>query len=341
MPDGRCVVVDSCIENGQNVVVGLLTHLRRREIDLLVVTHADLDHADGLADIISAFNVRRAWRYPGAGTLVDLLPRLIALNPRDLRLRRLGASLDALDLLQTRNRVHDVGMETRAWPPGTSDFSVNAIAPTPKDVGAFRRALQGELVELGHTGRPQLGRNLRDYLLGKRRRLAPGSNPLSVALSVEWRRTRLILGGDVEHPTDPERGWSGLLAILREDGRTSLVENASLVKAPHHGSNNAYCDTAWLQHAQARPVKFAIVTPFGRGAHSPPHSLALSKIARHALNLGTTARPRTVLPGSGWRTRGTAPAATALRAASCVIVEFLANGTSTATVAGSARMFTP
>lgn len=339
MPDGRCVVVDSCIENEQNVVVGLLNHLGRRVIDLLIVTHADLDHADGVADIVSTFDVRRAWRYPGAGTLVDLLPRLVALNPRDRRLQRLARSLDALDRLQERNRVHDVGTETRSWPPGTSDFSVTSIAPTPRDVGAYRRLLQDQLVELGHGARPELGRRLREFLLGRRRRLMPGSNPLSVAMSIGWRRTRIILGGDVEHPTDSQRGWAGVLTILREDGQTSLVENASLVKAAHHGSNNAYCEPAWQHHAHGRPVKFAIVTPFGRGAHAPPHSLALSKIAQHALQLGVTANPRTVLPGSGWNTRAAAPSTSALRAASCVVVEFLANGHATARVAGAARLF--
>lgn len=73
MPDDRVIVVDSCERGGTNLPVRLLTALQLEQIDLLIVTHPDLDHVKGLSELL-AFNPLRVWRYPFA-----LLRELLAL----------------------------------------------------------------------------------------------------------------------------------------------------------------------------------------------------------------------------------------------------------------------
>src|SRR5262249_19521810 len=146
MPDGRCVVVDTCVQNGDNVVIRALDHFGITQVDLLAVTHGDLDHVSGLADVVANLNVKLVWRYPGAGTLVDILPRLLRMFHGETRLAELSSALDALDALQEKNRVFDAGIETRVWPGDTLGYEVAAIAPTPKDVGRYRRHFEKVLI---------------------------------------------------------------------------------------------------------------------------------------------------------------------------------------------------
>lgn len=301
LPDRKCVVIDACTEQGKNVVREALLHFGLKQVDLLVVTHADLDHVNGLADLIANVTIRRVWRYPGAGTLVDILPRLLRLFPTDQRLREVSAALDALDQLQERNIVHDVGTETRVWKE-SAGCEVAAVAPTPKDVGRYRRDFERALVELGAGNKPQITQRLRQFLVNASdTRLSPGANPLSIALAIKWKQCGIVLGGDVEHSKDPESGWNGIVAILKEDGREALIQNSTVVKGAHHGSKHSFCEAAWKQHSLNKKVAHVVITPFNRGKKSPPHTEALKKIRPFAVRLGVTAKPRATLPGSGWQ----------------------------------------
>jgi beta-lactamase superfamily II metal-dependent hydrolase len=80
MPDDRVVVVDSCERAGTNIPARLLTELQIKQIDLLIVTHPDLDHVKGLTELL-AFSPARVWRYPFA-LLREILATLV-----DARLR--------------------------------------------------------------------------------------------------------------------------------------------------------------------------------------------------------------------------------------------------------------
>ena len=341
LPDGKCVVVDSCLQGGANIPLACLIHFGISSIDLLVVTHADLDHVGGLATLIQSRSIRRVWRYPGAGTLVDTLPRLLKLFPKDTRLREVSTALDALDELQERNLVYDAGPETRIWPGGGAECEVAALAPTPKDVGRYRRDCERVLVELSNSRKPILGERLRRFLAGTGT-LSPGANPLSIAIAIRWKKYRIVLGGDVEHPNDPESGWNGVTAILQEDGRLDLIQNCFLVKVAHHGSKYAVCDAAWRQHSLKQPVAWALLSPFNRGKKPPPHREALKKLRSHASRIAVTARPKVTLPGSGWRKPAGRPASSHGRGeVSCVSVIVAGSGAVSVSFSGAARAFAP
>lgn len=72
-PDGRVLVVDACTHDGKNLARELLSHLGIRSIDLLVLTHPDLDHVRGIAELIDHFTPGKIWRYPKFSCLRDLV----------------------------------------------------------------------------------------------------------------------------------------------------------------------------------------------------------------------------------------------------------------------------
>ena len=79
-PDGRWMVVDGCVRAGLNraglnLPLSLLEHLGCRAVDLLVVTHPDLDHIRGVPQLIERFPPERVWMYPAARSLRNLIVR--------------------------------------------------------------------------------------------------------------------------------------------------------------------------------------------------------------------------------------------------------------------------
>lgn len=304
LPDGRWMVVDSCLYEGCCLTAELLKSLGVRTLHLLVLTHPDLDHLGGVDELVGGFDVLRLWRYPGSGTLGDLLSRLLEQAPHaDRRQRQLRRALEAVRTLEERNRAHEIGVTTGSWPPDKAAYQVTPIAPPPHDLHAYRKGLERALVEW-KQGRPELAEGLKRFLLGTARgglRAGLRSNALSVALSIGWKSHRLLLGGDVEYSSNPQSGWSGVLEILREDDREHLVRDCSIVKAAHHGSDGAFCEEVWQLHAQQERVKHVLVTPFLRGRNPPPHTQALERMSLYSERLVMTATPKLVLPPRGWR----------------------------------------
>jgi len=94
-------------------------------------------------------------------------------------------------------------------------------------------------------------------------------NLVSIGLLIIFRRTRIILGGDVERS-----GWAD---VVEEFGADKLVAHA--VKVSHHGSSGAFDETVWRHHAaDGKPL--AIVTPFER--FGLPEKNVMERIEAHA-----------------------------------------------------------
>jgi hypothetical protein len=303
MPDLRWVAVDCCIGNGGlNFTSGLLQHFGVQEIDLLVVTHPDLDHIAGIDELISRFSVRRVWRYPGAGTLQDLLPKLVRRYPADRRLRTVERALRALDRLHDNNIAFDAAIQTRAWSPSHGEYYVRCVAPVPHDVFMYRKRLDYILEDFVHGGSGQ-SMPLRQFLTGTRRSIGGGANPLSLGISIKWSSIGILLAGDVEAGPNQQSGWPAVLKILEEDGETELLRRMTVVKAPHHGSNGALHVPAWDLHSEGRRVSVVAVTPFNRGRNSPPHGDALGIFSAHCNQLAITSEPRlgwSAVPSQQW-----------------------------------------
>lgn len=315
LPDGKWLVVDCYSGDSDNLTQDVLLTLGCKAIDLLVITHPDVDHIAGADQLIARFPVSRMWRYPGSGTLNDLLPNLVRRDKGDKRLKRLNDALIAMDDLHDKNVAHEVGTETRAWQPAGATYQVHCIAPTENDVTRYRRALKAAIVEWKASGSPQLARPFKEFLLGDKRTLGAGGNPLSLALSIDWEGWGLLFAGDVETGPNALSGWRGVLDILAQDNRTALVVDRHVVKVAHHGSRGAFSVGAWTLHAKTRAVSVAAIAPFSKGDNPPPHTDVLVELAKFSTSLAITAEPApgwAVVPGAQWTAASGSAAATKL-----------------------------
>lgn len=305
-PDGRCMVVDACRVDGECAPLALLQHFGRTRVDLLVVTHGDLDHVDGLPDLIAGTEIGEAWRYPEGSWIMDHVAHWRQLRPRNRRLRRLHAALQALEELDVPggSPVHPVSPGHEPWPPdrATVGYEVTPVAPTRYD--RRRELLRTRAIIENVEGAPRLSHLLYEYLVGRRSSLGAKANVLSVALSVTWGEARLLLSGDVERGDGtPQSGWRGVVAQMEERNQEELLTDLAIVKLAHHGSAGAVAGEAWDLHASTRPVPLALVSPFNRGNDPPPHTRTFRRLRRRVKACGLTADNATArehIEAAGW-----------------------------------------
>lgn len=88
-PDGRSMVVDGCEHAGRNLPAELLDHLGLTSVDAVVLTHPDLDHVRGMADIIRRFKPQCVFRYPAIADVRKLVAAWCQKNPRNRRYQEL------------------------------------------------------------------------------------------------------------------------------------------------------------------------------------------------------------------------------------------------------------
>ena len=94
-------------------------------------------------------------------------------------------------------------------------------------------------------------------------------NGVSVGLFLEYGKTRVILGGDVEGP-----GWEDACVDFAREGMS-----ADAVKVSHHGSSTGYIEGLWERFAQ-RKKPIAVIVPYRR--FSLPEEEAIEHIRPHA-----------------------------------------------------------
>jgi beta-lactamase superfamily II metal-dependent hydrolase len=321
-PDGRVGVVDCCLgKDGLCLPCVVLDHIGKEEIDLLVVTHPDLDHIRGIAKLVAHHPPRRIWRYPFAGNLRDLAACWVRQDPEDQRLIEVSEALEVLDQLQAENVASEVAYGHRHWPEAEAEYQVWCLAPTPADQVRVRRHL-GRLVRRSGDD-VAVSAETRQFLRGQRR-LGDRPNLLSLALAICWGDRRVVLGGDLERGESPRFGWTGVVALLREDGQIQLVSDAEVVKASHHGSANAFCDEAWELHGRGDGRTIAAIAPFVFGASRLPSRAAIQAMRSYAgrLALSSCREEFGWIGEEGWRSCGTASAF----AEPCLVVSLPADG---------------
>lgn len=328
--DGQWLVVDCCKDGSENLTSRVLDQFGAKDIALLVLTHPDLDHIDGVEDLTKKFQIGQVWRYPGAGTARDLLAKLRSTT--DKRMEALARTLDAIDSLADANRVFDVSVPF-TW--SASGALVSAIAPVPRDISAFRKSLSDALIEW-NKGKPELGHKVQEFLLGSSKTLGHHSNPLSVGLVVQWNGSRLLLGGDIESPSDPQRGWGGVVEVLTERNSLNLITDVTVAKVAHHGSRGAFSDSAWQLHSQSKPVALAVLTPFSKGSNPPPHKEVLESLRPRADMLGVTKGAVAKNP-KGWKKSSFKPIKNV--SACVVVVSIDSTGNTQVTGSKSAGVF--
>lgn len=289
MPDGRVVVVDSCERAGVNLPALLLTRLGIPKIDLLVVTHPDLDHVRGLTEILAGFNPERVWRYPFA-LLREILATLTSAPESSDYARHVEAvrGCVALDDHLTRTgRVEEVTYG-RTWAPPGSPYNVHALAPTPYDTSRARNRVRG-LVER-RRGRWLLSDQAKTWL-GAGTPLGDLPNMVSLGLAIEWGDRRIVLAGDIENGDGgPYSGWPGVLDHLDrpDDQRGRLVDDVDLIKVAHHGSAGAFSASAWKRHAGSAKT-IGIVTTYSPSRLPDRDTLKALRLHCHRLGIAVDA----------------------------------------------------
>lgn len=95
---------------------------------------------------------------------------------------------------------------------------------------------------------------------GKPKRSAASSAPnlVSVVLHLEFGRTAVLLGADMECHRDNGRGWTAVV----DEASTCNATASSLFKVSHHGSTTGHDETMWSTMLLPNPI--CIVTPFNR-----------------------------------------------------------------------------
>ncbi|WP_380169395.1 MBL fold metallo-hydrolase [Jannaschia sp. R86511] len=273
--DGRWLTVDSCrTSDGTLPVQAYLAALKvdiASQVDYVVATHAHDDHMAGIADFFSLC-ASAAFVTPAATTdreFTSLLATDEAVK------RRTGTSVReefrrVFDVARDqRRRITRASEMTRLYDINASvrlaDASVMTLSPSD---AASQRAL--EVLAQTHA---QLGEYIRPDGLDL--------NSLSIALWVETPAAAVLLGGDLlKGPTGC--GWRRIIDFLEPENA------ASLIKVPHHGSENADLPAAWTQLLAPLPV--SLLTPYRAGVSPIPKPGDLERIAAKSSQVAVTAK---------------------------------------------------
>jgi beta-lactamase superfamily II metal-dependent hydrolase len=288
-PDGRCMVVDGCTQGKVNLPAALLDHLAIRSIDALVLTHPDLDHLRGVAEVVRRFKPRKIFRYPALGYVRDFVAMWHDAHPSKRRYRELAEAIAVLDEHAGLDATHEDEpcISTHPWTPKGAPYTVHFLAPTPFDRDRVR-LLWRKIVQF-RAGRYVLSPRF-ERLMSGATRLGDAPNAVSLGLVIEWAERKVLLAGDVENGkrSSPKSGWKGVLRILDDpdNDRGHLVNDVDVVKVAHHGSRGAFFPDAWQRHALTRKTT-AILAPF---SPSPlPSDPTLLDLRSHCAHLGISA----------------------------------------------------
>jgi hypothetical protein len=268
----------------------LVEDLHADSLAFIALTHPHEDHARGLSYLLQYFKdaIGEIWIFPAyQENYLDNYFKALFKNKRKLPCEKLFTERPGffyLEFIQIRNSVHR-----------QCDRHNSKRARFRRFSGYETFRLQGEPVKIHFLGptawtieeyRASIVDNLRgiidqdDWSVTKD--WQPGNvnhNRVSPSLLVEFDRTRLILGGDMEH-----QAWKAVL----EEQQDTTVDRPPLachfVKVSHHGSTNGYCDGLYKAFA-ANGSPLGALTPFSRQRNPLPQRGALVHLATHVREL--------------------------------------------------------
>jgi hypothetical protein len=286
-PDGHVIVVDTCAV-GHHVPLDLMHAFGLARLDMLVVTHADLDHCSGVPQLVEQFPPERVMYFP-PGSMAEVLARVLQHSPdANGKLGALRETLTTLDKLASTNLAYTGNLNTEMRSFG--DVTVRCIAPCGADVSAVSRQISGMINWDGDA--PTLAARVSEFLAGPASNPSERNNSLSLALTIAWKQFRIVLGGDVESRHE-NRGWAGILKELERDDRLHELKNPTVVKVAHHGSMGAFHSPTWDLHTADGHRPIALLTSYQRGAQAsrPPTNEFFHHMALRASATGATAPP--------------------------------------------------
>jgi len=284
--DNKWIIVDSCIEknNKQPTALNYLNKLGvnfSTDVKLFVVTHWHDDHIKGAAKILEScteakfvcsdalrnkefYQLARSYSkntfmtYSG----IDEFNKIFNL----LKSRRSNRRESGPDYWA----IADKRLLYFTKPEHIYNVEIFSLSPSDTSVTISKTEL-AELIP-----------NISD---SKCKLIDQNANKVAVALWVKIEDVNIILGSDLENYNDKSIGWK---AVLFSENRPH--EKASIIKVPHHGSNNAHCEDMWNQMMVSDPV--ALLTPYASGSKPLPSKIDIRNIKSHTNKLYCTARPK-------------------------------------------------
>jgi len=301
------------------VTRSILTELAGDPVDLYVLTHEHLDHAQGLFLAHSRFNltvpVDRVWLTASAA--LDYYDRF-----KDAEVRKIAedtfaaAESLALDLddpvsplflnnnpsstRQCIDYLRDLANTTEFVFKGKStslgSASLDVLAPEEDSSVYYGTGLAlapgiagSPLDAAAVTPPPGVDAGVFADLLARRRRAVGGNmlaidkanNNTSVVLNIEWLGWRLLFPGDAE-----QASWWSM-------SEQHLLAPVHILKVAHHGSWNGTPPDEILEsilpgdHSPDGRPRYALVSTHRGGYDSVPHQPTLDRIATRAETLST------------------------------------------------------
>ncbi|MHC4400467.1 MAG: ComEC/Rec2 family competence protein [Planctomycetota bacterium] len=271
----------------------LVEEVHARSLAFVALTHPHEDHARGLSHLLHYFEnaIGEIWIFQGyQDVYLDRYFKALFKSKQKLPCEKLFAEQPGffyLELMHIRDHVHRQCDHNN---PDRSRFRYF------QGYESFR--LKGESVQLHFLGpSDQLAveyqASIIDNLSGVvgedarvlERDWRPSQvnhNRISPCLLVEYGKTRLVFGGDME-----DRAWQ----VLLEEQEDATVERPSLachfVKVSHHGSANGYCEGLYDAFGADGPPIVAL-TPFTRHRNPLPHSDGIAHLQSHAREVFAT-----------------------------------------------------
>ena len=282
LPGNRWGVVDcyapQLSQPSRNPTLQFLRNRSVETLEFLALTHPHKDHYHGLKDLLDHLTVKAFWWFAGvsSGDLARLVNglRVEAYETRD-RDRQLSARyLDRIfrTVIERRNTGTLQTTQMSDFKPlfplpfggehPAESVIIHALAPQTDTVQRYQEKLHS---------------CFEDETL-KRKLPALDQNQISAALLIEYGKTRIILGGDVE-----TESWQEVLARVAPSRL-----KAHAVKVSHHGSQNGYCTGLWPLLCEDSST-IAVIAPSRR--HSLPNAAAIEHIRAAGAQTACTCLP--------------------------------------------------
>ena len=271
--EGRWIVIDSCVDKVERRPAALVYFDEigvdpSDAISHVIITHPDNDHISGAAEL---------FRQCSSAKLVlpvvfsrSEMAAYAAFFYRDDTSELTRATSEYVEMLKElalRNSKPMFIKQDTAIVLG--DVSILALSPSDAKMDSFLTYVSTLIPkERDPVKRPP----------------SLSHNAVSAVLLVQTSDESVILGADLEE--NPGGGWS---TILTESLYFNESPPTSLIKVPHHGSENADSSDLWLTFAAD---SYAVLTPFNKGRKRLPSRTDVDRICARTANAYSTSTYR-------------------------------------------------
>ncbi len=247
---------------GRSVVVPALYALGVRELDLLIVTHADLDHRGGVPSVLDRVRVKEIWIPRGRSSAAA--PTALATPTECAEALRTQRAMQA-EAIVSQNGV----VQCDEPEDGFEDLRAKAAR---RKIPLYERGL-GDLVQ-------NLGGLQVDPLWPPSENAAQfEDNDASLVVRIAGPDFSLLLPGDLEHAG--ERAWLDAVP----------TQKADILKLGHHGSRSS----STREFLEKTDATLGIVSAPCHGRFGMPHREVVERSRAQALSLWWTGRDGAVV----------------------------------------------